>query len=117
MVKCLEPHLSAGRVARPVLIYVDGLHHHCSMTLTQFCDDEGIVMVGLPPGGQARNPLRQAVTSLIAANFDRLVTETRLGRRKTGADGSFTLSLKYLLAGIRQACRRVCEETVAQAFT
>ena len=117
MVKSLEPYLTAGGVSRPILIYVDGLRHHCSMTLTQFCDDEGIILVGLPPGGQARNPLQQAVTSLLAANFDRLVAETRLGRRRAGPSGGMTISLKYLLAGIRQACRRVCKQTVAQAFT
>ncbi|XP_043212487.1 uncharacterized protein LOC122376646 [Amphibalanus amphitrite] len=117
LVKSLEPYLSATKVHRPVLLYVDGLNHHGSMTLTQFCDDEGIIMVGLPPSGQARNPLRQAVTSLLAANFDRLVAEARLGRRKNSDSGQLSLSLKCLLAGIRQASRRVCKETVAQAFT
>ena len=117
MVKSLEPHLTASSVPRPVLIYVNGLRHHCSLTLTQFCDDEGIILVGLPPGGQARNPLFQSVTSLLAANFERLAAETRLGRRRVGPGGALTLSLRHLLAGINQACRRVCKETVAQAFT
>ncbi|XP_037089804.1 uncharacterized protein LOC119110173 [Pollicipes pollicipes] len=85
LVKSLEPYLASRAVARPVLLYVDGLRHRCGMTLSQFCDDEQIVLVGLPPAGQPT--------------------------------GCSSVSLSRLVSGIRQATRRACKETIAQAFT
>ena len=115
LTECLDPHLTERRVARPVLLYVDGRHHHASQEVGQLCDDLGLVLVGLPPALVARGPLRAALTALLAANLTRMADAVQR-RRRDEPDGGCSTSARALLAGFRVATRRATPEGIAHAF-
>ncbi|XP_043205195.1 uncharacterized protein LOC122372274 isoform X1 [Amphibalanus amphitrite] len=113
--ECLDPHLTERQVARPVLVFVDGRHHHASQELCRLCDDLGVVLIGLPPAAAARGPLRSAVAALLAANLTRMADAAQRGRRAE-PDGGCSTSARALLAGYRTATRRASPQGIAHAF-
>ena len=115
MAESLEPHLASLNIPRPILIYVDGRRHHVSRALSQFCDSAGFILLGLPPGGAARSPVRGAIEALLAGNLARMADGVQRGRREE-PDGGCSTSARALLTGFMAATRRATTESIAHAF-